>query len=196
MEYPSEASPCRRKILTIPNLLSLFRLVLIPALMALARRGAALQALALLILSGLTDVADGYIARRFHMVSDLGKILDPLADKLTQAAMLWCLSARYPHMLPALVLLVAKDTLNGLLSLAAIRKTGLVQCAQWHGKAATALLYGTIGCHLLYPDLSPAWSQALTVCCILLMALSALLYFLRSTRLLRNGQQSGSPITP
>ena len=46
----------------------------------------------ILLLSGLTDLADGYIARRFHMISNLGKILDPVADKLTQAAMLICLS--------------------------------------------------------------------------------------------------------
>ena len=48
----------------------------------------------ILLLSGLTDLADGYIARRFHRISNLGKILDPVADKLTQAAMLICLFPR------------------------------------------------------------------------------------------------------
>ena len=49
----------------------------------------------ILLLSGLTDLADGYIARRFHRISNLGKILDPVADKLTQAAMLICLFTRF-----------------------------------------------------------------------------------------------------
>ena len=55
--------------------------------------------------SGLTDLADGYIARRFHRISNLGKILDPVADKLTQAAMLICLFTRFPHVLLLICLL-------------------------------------------------------------------------------------------
>ena len=61
------------------------------------------------MLSGLTDLADGYIARRFHMISNLGKILDPVADKLTQAAMLICSFTRFPHMLPLIVIMAVKE---------------------------------------------------------------------------------------
>ena len=61
------------------------------------------------MLSGLTDLADGYIARRFHMISNLGKILDPVADKLTQAAMLICLFTRFPHMLQLIVIMAVKE---------------------------------------------------------------------------------------
>ncbi len=50
----------------------------------------------MLLLSGVTDLADGFIARHFHMISDLGKVLDPVADKLTQAAVLFCLITRFP----------------------------------------------------------------------------------------------------
>lgn len=57
------------------------------------------------MLSGLTDLADGYIARRFHRISNLGKILDPVADKLTQAAMLICLFTRFPHVLLLIVII-------------------------------------------------------------------------------------------
>lgn len=59
------------------------------------------------MLSGLTDLADGYIARRFHRISNLGKILDPVADKLTQAAMLICLFTRFPHVLLLIVIISA-----------------------------------------------------------------------------------------
>ena len=88
------------KILTIPNLLSCLRLALIPCFVwaYLVNEDPRMTVL-LLLISGLSDVADGLIARHFNMVSNLGKVLDPLADKLTQAAMLVCLTSRYPMMM-------------------------------------------------------------------------------------------------
>ena len=78
-----------RKILTIPNLLSAFRLVLAGVFAAVYLHAKTRQdyhiAVGILMLSGITDCADGKIARHFHMISELGKILDPIADKLTQA---------------------------------------------------------------------------------------------------------------
>ena len=69
------------KIITIPNILSLFRLCLIPVILWLyLGQQRNLLAGCVLVLSGVTDIVDGLIARRFHMVSDLGKILDPIAD--------------------------------------------------------------------------------------------------------------------
>ena len=80
------------RIITVPNLLSFFRLCLIPVIIwSYCVKKNPLLAGEILLLSGLTDLADGYIARRFHRISNLGKILDPVADKLTQAAMLICL---------------------------------------------------------------------------------------------------------
>ena len=98
------------KILTIPNLLSLLRLCLIPLFVwAYLIRQDPLLTVGLLILSGLTDIADGFIARHFQMISDLGKVLDPLADKLTQAAMLVCLTSRFPLMLIPFGMMVVKE---------------------------------------------------------------------------------------
>lgn len=99
--------PPNRRILTIPNLLTLFRLILIPVIAWLycARQDYAMAA-AMLVLSGVTDVADGYIARHFNMISDLGKMLDPVADKLTQFVMLLCLFSRFPAMLLPSILMV------------------------------------------------------------------------------------------
>ena len=92
------------RIITVPNLLSFFRLCLIPVIIwSYCVKKNPLLAGEILLLSGLTDLADGYIARRFHMISNLGKILDPVADKLTQAAMLICLFTRFPHMLLLIV---------------------------------------------------------------------------------------------
>ena len=90
----------KHQILTIPNLMSLFRLCLIPLIVWLyhEKEMYGLAAFALVI-SGITDVADGIVARRFDMVSDFGKAFDPVADKLTQFAMLVCLAVRFQWIL-------------------------------------------------------------------------------------------------
>ena len=87
------------KLFTIPNLLSLIRLLLIPWFVyTYVTKGDGQGTAAILILSGITDILDGYIARRFDMVSNLGKALDPVADKATQIVMIGCLTVRFPHM--------------------------------------------------------------------------------------------------
>ena len=86
----------RKQLLTIPNLLSAFRILLVPVIVWLyCGRGDYPLTACVLVLSGVTDIVDGFIARRFRMVSDLGKVLDPVADKLTQAAALGCLLTRF-----------------------------------------------------------------------------------------------------
>ena len=126
-----------KNCITIPNMLSVFRLILIPFFVyAYCVEQNFWKTAALLALSGISDTADGYIARRFNMVSDLGKIIDPVADKLTQAAMLLCLLTRYPLMLLPLLLLTFKEVSTGIMSLIVIRKTGLVMSADWHGKVS------------------------------------------------------------
>ena len=72
------------QVLTIPNMLSFLRILLIIPIVWLYWIDQPIWALAFVILSGLTDVIDGFIARKFHMVTDLGKVVDPIADKLTQ----------------------------------------------------------------------------------------------------------------
>ena len=79
----------KEQLFTIPNLLSLVRLALIPLIVWLyCVKHEYLWAVVVVVLSGVTDIVDGFIARKYHMVSDFGKILDPVADKLTQAALI------------------------------------------------------------------------------------------------------------
>lgn len=132
------------RIITVPNLLSFFRLCLIPVIIwSYCVKKNPLLAGEILLLSGLTDLADGYIARRFHRISNLGKILDPVADKLTQAAMLICLFTRFPHVLLLIVIMAGKELYMVVSGCLVIRKTGKVHGADWHGKIVTFLLYGT-----------------------------------------------------
>ncbi len=69
---------------TIPNLLTVIRIALVPVFAVLFYKGYYIWAVSVLLVSGLTDTFDGKIARRFNQISDLGKVLDPVADKLTQ----------------------------------------------------------------------------------------------------------------
>ena len=100
MQNSIDAGKSENKIFTIPNLLSFLRICLIPVIIWLYLvKDNSIWAGFALIFSGVTDVLDGYIARRFQMISDFGKVLDPVADKLTQAAILICLSIRFPLMI-------------------------------------------------------------------------------------------------
>lgn len=173
------------KIITIPNILSAFRLCLIPAIVwQYCAEENPLMAGHLLILSGITDIVDGLIARRFHMVSDLGKILDPIADKLTQGTMLICLLLRFPLMIAPLLLMVAKETFMGITGLLVIRRKGTVQGANWHGKAATVLLYAMMILHVFWYEITPVVSTISIAACTGMIGVSFLLYGIRNMRAL------------
>ena len=175
----------RKQLFTIPNLLSLLRLCMIPLIIWLycTQKNYALTAV-VLVLSGLTDMVDGYIARRFNMVTDLGKALDPVADKLTQASVMFCLLSRFRMMLVPLLLLIFKEVCNGVISLVVIKKTGKVCGADWHGKVCTWLLYAMMFVHIVWFDISREWSTALIGICVIMMTLSFALYMVRNYKML------------
>ena len=171
------------RIITVPNLLSFFRFCLIPVIIwSYCVKENPLLAGEILLLSGLTDLADGYIARRFHMISNLGKILDPIADKLTQAAMLICLFTRFPHMLPLIVIMAVKELYMAVSGCLVIRKTGKVHGADWHGKIVTFLLYGTVAVHIIWFHITPMVSDLLIGLCAIMMVVSVVLYIIKNPR--------------
>ena len=177
------------KILTIPNLLSLIRILLIPLFVWLYLGEENVPATAVvLVLSGLTDALDGFIARHYHMVSDFGKALDPFADKLTQFAMLCCLVIRFPRMLWLIIVLCVKEVLVASSQLLVIRKTELVLGAEWHGKITTILLYAVMILHLLWLDIPATLSWSLVGLCIGMLLLSGVLYGIRNYRAIRDNQ--------
>ena len=171
----------KQDILTLPNLLSFFRLLLIPLIVWLyCQKQAYHMALAVLILSGVTDIADGYIARKWNLVSDFGKALDPVADKLTQIATMFCLVTRFSYLWIPLGMLMVKECFTGIMSLYAVKKSGEVKGADWHGKLCTVLLYGTMALHILWSSIPEGLSKLLMLLCMLVMALSAILYCYRN----------------
>lgn len=183
MERTAEPMEKKNNFWTIPNILSVVRLCLIPVFMWLyCVKHNSLWTAIVLVASGLTDIADGYIARHFNMVSDVGKALDPIADKITQGAMLLALITQFPSMQVPFVLLLVKEAIVGIGSLVVIRKTDEVQGAVWHGKITTALLYSTMVLHLLWPRMPKGLSNATLIACVAMMLISLVMYTLRNMK--------------
>ena len=177
------------KILTVPNLLSFLRILLIPWFMWMyIVRGDSTATALILLLSGFTDTLDGLIARRFNMVSNLGKALDPLADKLTQIAMMTCLVFCFPHMWLVLGALCVKELFVLISSLMAIHRTAEVLPADWHGKMTTTTLYATMIAHLLFPGMPRMLSDGLLILCTCMILLSGVLYGIRNIRAIRSAE--------
>ena len=154
----------KEDVFTLPNLLSLLRLLMIPLIIWLyCRAGNHRAAVAIVVLSGLTDIADGFIARKFNMVSDLGKILDPIADKLTQAALIICLSSKYPLMLPLVCLLALKELCMLYMGYITIQRIGTVNSAKWYGKMSTVVLYISMAILILVPGV-PLTAANVIIC--------------------------------
>jgi len=150
----------KKEILTIPNLLSLLRLVLIPAYVSIYLNAVTpfqfYAAGAIMAVSCLTDAVDGRIARQFHMVSTLGKILDPLADKVTQFALTVCLSLKYPVLNPVLALFIVKELFQLVLGVINLIRGKMLPGALMAGKICTAVLFVSLIALVLFPNLPSA----------------------------------------
>ena len=177
----------KKQIFTIPNLLSAFRVLLVPVIAWLycGKRDYPLTA-CILLLSGATDVIDGFIARRFDMVSDLGKVLDPVADKLTQAVALGCLLTRFEAIWWPLAILVCKEIVMAAMGIFVIRKTGAVHSAAWHGKLATCILYAVIFTHIVWYSIPLPISRLLALAGTTGILLSLVLYTVQYVNRLKN----------
>lgn len=166
----------KNQIFTIPNLLSTARLLLIPLIVILYLDGNSYGAFGVIVLSGLTDLVDGFVARRFNMMSELGKLLDPAADKLTQAALFVCLASRYSLMWVLFGIFALKEIGMMIMGAIDIKKTDSVTGAKWHGKINTALVYATLMLLMLLPDLDPTVANAVLIFDAAVMITSFSLY--------------------
>lgn len=132
--------------MNIPNILTVFRLFLIPVFVYVffSNTQAHLQwAVVVFLTAGVTDVLDGYIARKYKLVTKVGMVLDPLADKLMLLTVLTCLFIA--HMIPAWVLsVILLKELFMIVKGTLLYRTGVVIPANKFGKASTLLFYISI----------------------------------------------------
>ena len=160
----------KKEICTIPNLLSFFRLTLIPVylnlyLNAQTTRDYTMSAV-ILGVSCMTDMVDGKIARKFNMISNVGKVLDPLADKLTQLALLICLSARGKLLRFLLVIFLIKEFWQLFVMIAAMRRGKALNGALMSGKLSTTVLFAGLGLMFLFPNMSEEMVNRITAVCL------------------------------
>lgn len=172
----------KKDVFTIPNMLSLFRLVLIPVYVVIYLNATELPeyflAAAILAVSCLTDMIDGKIARHFNMISTLGKILDPIADKATQFTLTLCLSIKYPVLRFVLVLFVIKEGFQGIVGLMNLKKRKMLPGALMAGKVCTTILFVSLILLVLIPDLNETIVNAIAVLDAAFLAYSFISYIL------------------
>ena len=170
----------KKDIFSIPNLLSLFRLLLIPVYATLylnaTQRYQYLLAGVILAVSCLTDMIDGKIARKYNMITTLGKILDPLADKLTQLTLTICLSLKYPVLYPVLGLFVMKELFQLVLGVVFLRKGKMLPGALMAGKVCTTILFVSLIALVLMPNIPPVAVKAIAVIDALFLIISFVSY--------------------
>lgn len=185
MEQTVATNKYKDKIVTIPNILSLFRIILIPFIVwsYLGRENHTLAGI-LVLVSAFTDILDGFIARRFNMISDVGKVLDPIADKATQAVVALLLSITYPLMLIPVGLGVIKEIFMTITGYMIIKKCNIVLGANWYGKLATVLLTAAMALHLFWSNLNPILSTVSTIIASLSILLAIVLYAVRNFKYL------------
>ena len=157
----------KKEILTIPNMLSLFRLVLIPVYVTIYLNAATAKeyfvAGTILAVSCLTDMVDGQIARRYNMISNVGKLLDPFADKATQFTLTLCLSLKYPILHPVLVMFLAKELFQLIAFIIHFRRGKALPGSIFAGRLCTAVFFVSLIAMVLFPDMNPVLVDAIAI---------------------------------
>ncbi|MDE7193669.1 MAG: CDP-alcohol phosphatidyltransferase family protein [Oscillospiraceae bacterium] len=186
-----------RDITKLPNILTVLRILLIPVFVIVFlwgngnieldigrfnKENGYIIAAAIMILSGLTDMADGLIARKLNMITDLGKVIDPFADKLTQAAVVVCLIFRYSDIwvliAALLVLIVIKEILMLIMGVMFLRKGQDLGGARWYGKLATIIFYFQVIVLIGAPVLSDI-AAAVMFCIMIAFTLLSFIMYMR-----------------
>lgn len=148
----------KKEVFTIPNLLSIFRLLLIPVYVLIylkaSNPGDYYVAAGILAVSCLTDLIDGKIARHFNMISNLGKILDPIADKATQFTLIICLAFKHPFLWLVVSLFVVKESFQLIAGGINLKKGKMLKGAQMSGKICTTILFISLILMVMIPTMS------------------------------------------
>lgn len=171
----------KKQILTIPNLLSLFRLALIPVYVVIylnaKKPGHYFLSAAILAVSCLTDMIDGKIARKFNMISTVGKILDPIADKATQFTLIVCLAMRYRILMYIMNLFLIKESFQLIAGMINLRKGKMLDGALITGKICTTVLFVSLILMVLLPTLNETVIHCIALIDAIFMIISFVDYF-------------------
>lgn len=173
--------------MNVPNSLSTFRLVLIPVFCVLFLKGEDYYAWAglALALSALSDLLDGFFARKLNQITELGKWLDPIADKLTLGAVVLCMWLRFhtetPILTPLFAILIAKELAMAIGGLIVVKGQDEMIPSQWWGKVGTAVFYLCMIAIVVISrfDLLGEWKQTAIIALVAVPAAVMVFAFIR-----------------
>ena len=136
--------------MNLPNILTVIRFILIPIFGFYLLSGQYTAAVILFILGGVTDVADGYIARKYNLITSWGKLADPIADKLMQITAVVILTVQGKVPVAILTIVIAKELLMGLGSVLLYKNKRHIVSASWYGKMATVIFYIAVAAIIVF----------------------------------------------
>lgn len=174
----------KKEIFTIPNVLSMIRLALIPLYVTIYLNATQdmhyYVSAGILVVSCLTDLIDGQIARHFNMISTLGKMLDPFADKATQFTLIVCLAIRrnLPLLWVMIALFVIKEGFQLVAGSLLLRSGRILSRALLSGKICTTVLFSSLALMIMLPDLSAKAVNIIALIDITFMVISFASYIL------------------
>ena len=167
----------------VPNILTIARFLLIPFIIFYIFTGNYILAFVFFTISGITDIVDGFIARKFNLISNFGKLMDPLADKLTQISTLTSLVITNIIPLWILIIVLLKEFIM-IVGASFLYGKDVVVYSRWYGKLATVLFYLAIVFSLLTKQfaLTGFWSQLdyLLYCFALITTIFALIMYVKN----------------
>ena len=141
----SDLKISKQDFLLLPNILTYIRFLLVPAFAIVYLNSSTLSehitAAIIVVVSGITDVADGFIARHWNLISDLGKIIDPIADKAMQFTMMFCVCVRYHWVVILIVIYAVKEIVSAIVSAYLFTRGKHLDGAMWCGKLCTVILF-------------------------------------------------------
>ncbi len=179
----------------IPNLLSVFRILLIPVYIVLFLSffpDRLYLSGAVFLIAGLTDVLDGYLARRNNWVSNIGKLLDPLADKLIEVSALILLATQWGGAFIGLAIVaILKEVLMILAAYVIVTKVKIYVMSLWFGKLTTLILYLEVLIVSFFPTTS-AFRDLMSIIVIVAMFATFILYYISYRRSINAALTEGS----
>ncbi|HYD03144.1 MAG TPA: CDP-diacylglycerol--glycerol-3-phosphate 3-phosphatidyltransferase, partial [Alphaproteobacteria bacterium] len=188
------------KVWTIPNILTIVRILSAPFLFFLFLTDRYFLGIILIVFAAITDLLDGYIARRYNMGSSIGQTLDPIADKIMIFTLIILSIIKFNFPIWLSIIIVSRDImilLGGLLLIALNRNNRILLSPNIYGKISTFTQFTTIGIYL-FAKISGLYAQHSTIIIILLYltciitVLSGLLYIIKGYKIFRENRLSKS----
>jgi len=178
----------KKDLFTIPNIMTYFRILCVPVFCVVYCNAQTLSghiwSIVIILLAAATDVFDGMVARKTGQITDLGKILDPIADKGMQFAMIFCVIIKYRLVIILLIIYGAKELISLAFSSYLLAHGKHIEGARWHGKLCTVVLYIVMLAFIVLPEVKDPWYMIMICIAAFFMLLAFVLYMAAYIKLL------------